>query len=170
MATRKIFQSLGPGYAVQLEAHENIKDGLEIAAAGFLQRDELLSLRQAIDLWLGTRTEEPWRDDPFAVLKAQRIAFAVLNTIDISEAWESARRDPDAIRNAVSHVVGRELAIAAAASAFVKAHCQLEDLARREGAGRASQSRLNERVIDAHLELERVVLGDEAVPGRRSKL
>jgi hypothetical protein len=58
--------------------------------------------------------------------------------------------------------------IAAAAEEFVRAHCALEELARRIGANAACSTALNERVIELHMKLEQLVLGDERVPGRRT--
>jgi hypothetical protein len=61
----------------------------------------------------------------------------------------------------------RDAKIVAAAEAFVRAHCELEDLAACVGVALACESMLNERVIDLHLKLEEAVLGDEHVPGRQ---
>lgn len=58
--------------------------------------------------------------------------------------------------------------IADAADEFVRAHCALEALAAKHGVNVAASSPLNERVVELHMKLEQLVLGDERVPGRRT--
>lgn len=58
--------------------------------------------------------------------------------------------------------------IAVTAEEFVRAHCALEALARKLGVDAAASSGLNDRVVELHIKLEQLVLGDERVPGRRT--
>ena len=58
--------------------------------------------------------------------------------------------------------------IADVAEDFIRAHCRLEDLAGKLGANAACLSLLNQLVVELHMKLEHLVLGDEKVPGRRT--
>jgi hypothetical protein len=64
--------------------------------------------------------------------------------------------------------MSREGAIARAAEAFVRAHCELERLARRYGVGAPCVEIQQDLVVGLHCELEAIVLGAEPVDGRRS--
>jgi hypothetical protein len=58
--------------------------------------------------------------------------------------------------------------IVTAAEEFVRAHCELEALALKIGPNAACSSGLNDRVVDLHLKLEAIVLGNDRPAGRRS--
>lgn len=58
--------------------------------------------------------------------------------------------------------------IAVTAEEFVRTHCALEALAAKHGVNVAASSALNDRVVELHMKLEQLVLGDERVPGRRT--
>lgn len=51
---------------------------------------------------------------------------------------------------------------------FIRAHCEVEALSKRIGLEAACASAINERVVSLHVQLEKEVLGDERLVGRRS--
>lgn len=99
---RVIHQSLGPGYAVTLTAHDSGAPRLELAAAGTLGPAEVALLRDRLSAWLSEHTK-PDRLQQVV----DRICFQIANTFDDDKLWQSMRNDPHAYREAVKLAIGK---------------------------------------------------------------